>query len=99
MTIVCNNYGGRCYPPAMPTLEVAAIQIYDGHFELLCLDVPLIVGTRPDRISAMDKPQLEKAIAYLLPGTASEDGLKRVLGGAIVVGLDNWLAAKQSLAE
>ncbi|SEB53092.1 hypothetical protein [Terriglobus roseus] len=82
----------------MPTLEVAAIQIYDGHFELLCLDIPQIVGTRPDRITAMDKPQLEKVIACLLPDTALEDGLKRVLGGAIVVSQDSWLAAKRSFA-
>ena len=83
----------------MSTVEVAAIQIYDGHFELLRLDIPLIAGTNPDRIGAMDKSQLDMAIACLLPGTALDVGLKRVLSGAIVVRLDSWLDAKRSLAR
>ena len=80
----------------MSTLEVAAIQIFDGRFELLCLDDPPTSGMRSDCISGMDRPQLEQVIAILLPDTALEDGLNRALGGAITVHLDNWLHAKRN---
>jgi hypothetical protein len=83
----------------MPLAEVAAIQIFNGHFELMRLDAPLLAGMHPDRISAIDQTQLERAVGYLLPDVPLEDGLKRVLGGAVVVRLDNWLTAKQLVAS
>jgi hypothetical protein len=81
----------------MSSAEVAAIQVFDGTFELMRLDAPFLSGMHPDRISALDRAQLESAMAYLLPDVPVEDGVKRVLGGAVIVGLDDWLSAKRSV--
>jgi hypothetical protein len=72
----------------MTKMEVAAIQLHDGSFELLCLDIPLIPGTHPERISAMDRAQLARSVAALLPNVALEVALSRALGGVIAVDHD-----------
>jgi len=83
----------------MSKVEIAGIKIHDGRYELLRLDIPPISGASADRIGDIDRSQLEKAVAHLLPEKPLEDGLKRILGGAVVVGLESWLRAKRSVRK
>lgn len=81
---------------ATSQIEVAAIQTFNGRFELLSLSAPAITGMPAGRISSLDWEQLAEAVALLLPDTSVEDGVRQALGGMMIVPFERWLEVKRN---
>jgi hypothetical protein len=83
----------------MLSVEIAAVKIGDGSFELMRLDDAVNTTMSIDRLEARDKAQLESAIRSLLPEMELSEAMRRVFAGAVAVPLDSWLSVKQMLAH
>lgn len=78
----------------MRAVEIAAVQIFDGRYELLRVDLPEAAGELSDRISSLDRVQFEVAARHLLPALEANQGTRKLLSGAVVVRLKDWRALK-----
>jgi hypothetical protein len=83
------------YPHCMNTVEVAAVMIGDGSYELMRLDDSVNSTMLIDRVEAKSRLQLETAIRLLLPDMEVDEGLRRVFAGAVSVSLEQWMTVKR----
>jgi hypothetical protein len=83
----------------MASVEVAAVMVGDGSYELMRLDEAVNSTMSVDRIEARNRVLLEKAVCALLPYLELEEGMRRVFAGAVSVSLDQWLFVKRTLGR